>query len=31
MLTAWRQLRKQIAGFDKVVRALVKSEPTCRP
>jgi transposase len=30
MLTAWRQLRKQIAGFDKVVRALVKSEPTCR-
>jgi len=30
MLTAWGQLRKQIAGFDKAVRALVKSEPTCR-
>jgi transposase len=30
MLAAWRQLRKQIAGFDKAVHALVKSEPTCR-
>ena len=30
MLAAWRQLREQIASFDKAVRALVKSEPTCR-
>jgi len=30
MLIAWRQLREQIATFDKAVRALVKSEPTCR-
>jgi transposase len=30
MLAAWRQLREQIATFDKAVRALVKSEPTCR-
>ena len=29
MLAAWR-LREQIASFDKAVRALVKSEPTCR-
>jgi transposase len=30
MLTAWRQLREQIAAFDKAVRALAKSSPTCR-
>ena len=30
MLVAWRQLREQIAAFDKAVRALVKSSPTCR-
>lgn len=30
MLAAWRQLREQIASFDKAVRALVKSDPTCR-
>lgn len=30
MLVAWRQLREQIAVFDKAVRALVKSSPTCR-
>jgi transposase len=30
MLVAWRQLRQQIATYDKVVRMLVKSSPTCR-
>ena len=30
MLAAWRQLREQIAVFDKAVRALVKASPTCR-
>ena len=30
MLVAWRQLREQIAAFDKVVRALAKNDPTCR-
>jgi transposase len=30
MLVAWRQLREQIAAFDKAVRALVKSSQTCR-
>jgi transposase len=30
MLVAWRQLRKQIAIFDKAVHALVKSNPECR-
>jgi transposase len=30
MLVAWRQLREQIATFDKAVRALVKASPTCR-
>src|SRR5271166_4159875 len=30
MLTAWRQLREQIAVFDKAVRALAKKDPTCR-
>lgn len=30
MLVAWRQLREQIATFDKVVRVLVKASPTCR-
>ena len=30
MLAAWRHLREQIATFDKAVRGLVKSEPTCR-
>jgi transposase len=29
MLAAWRQLREQIAEFDKAVRALTKSSPTC--
>jgi transposase len=30
MLAAWRQLREQIATFDKAVRALVKASPACR-
>jgi transposase len=30
MLAAWRQLREQIAIFDKAVRALVRQSPTCR-
>src|SRR6516162_1428531 len=30
MLAAWRQLRQQTATFDKAVRVLVKSSPTCR-
>jgi transposase len=30
MLVAWRQLRQQISAFDKAVRVLVKSSPTCR-
>lgn len=30
MLAAWRQLRAQIAAFDKAVRVLVRSSPTCR-
>jgi transposase len=30
MLLAWRQLREQIATFDKEVRALAKKDPTCR-
>jgi len=30
MLAAWRQLRVQIAVFDKAVRGLVKANPTCR-
>ena len=30
MLVAWRQLREQTAAFDKAVRALAKSNPTCR-
>jgi len=30
MLIAWRQLREQIAAFDKQVRALTKKDPTCR-
>ncbi len=30
MLAAWRQLREQIAAFDKAVRALAKSSPACR-
>ena len=30
MLAAWRQLREQIAAFDKAVRGLAKSDPTCR-
>jgi transposase len=29
MLTAWRQLREQTAAFDKEVRALARSNPTC--
>jgi transposase len=30
MLVAWRQLRKQITAFDKVIRALVRSNAACR-
>jgi transposase len=30
MLTAWRELREQIAVFDKAVRALAKASPACR-
>jgi transposase len=30
MLAAWRQLRQQIAVFDKAVRKLVRSSQTCR-
>jgi transposase len=30
MLVAWRQLREQIAAFDKAVRTLAKASPTCR-
>ena len=30
MLVAWRQLRQQVATFDKAVRRLVKSSPACR-
>ena len=30
MLVAWRQLREQIAVFDKAVRALVKASPVCK-
>jgi transposase len=30
MLVAWRQLRVQIAEFDRQVRALTKKDPTCR-
>jgi transposase len=30
MLAAWRQLRVQIATFDKAVHSLTKSNPTCR-
>jgi transposase len=30
MLTAWRQLREQIAVFYKAVRTLAKTDPTCR-
>jgi transposase len=30
MLVAWRQLRKQIIAFDKVIRALVRSNSACR-
>ncbi|MBV2149836.1 IS110 family transposase [Sphingobium sp. AS12] len=30
MLVAWRQLREQIAVFDKAVRVLVKANPACR-
>jgi transposase len=30
MLAAWRQLREQIAAFDKAVRGLAKADPTCR-
>jgi transposase len=30
MLAAWRQLREQIAAFDKSVRGLTKADPTCR-
>ena len=30
MLVAWRQLREQIAVFDKAIRALVRASPACR-
>jgi len=30
MLATWRQLREQVAVFDKAVRALAKADPTCR-
>jgi transposase len=30
MLVAWRQLREQIAVFDKAVRARVRADPVCR-
>lgn len=30
MLSAWRQLREQNGVFDEAVRALTKSNPTCR-
>ena len=30
MLVAWRQLREQIAAFDKAVRTLAMASPTCR-
>jgi transposase len=30
MLAAWRQLREQVAAFDKAVRALARANPTCR-
>src|SRR5215212_2057221 len=30
MLAAWRQLREQIAVFDRAVRTLAKNDPTCR-
>jgi transposase len=30
MLAAWRELREQIAAFDKAIRVLVRSNPTCR-
>ena len=30
LLTSWRQLREQIAVFDKVVLRQVRSDPTCR-
>src|SRR5256886_5084170 len=30
MLLAWRQLREQIAAFDKAIRVLVRSNSACR-
>jgi len=30
MLAAWRQLREQIAVFDKAIRAIVRQSPSCR-
>ena len=30
MLVAWRQLREQIAVFDKAIRVLVRLNPSCR-
>jgi len=30
MLVAWRQLREQIAVFDKAIRVLVRSSSACR-
>ena len=30
MLSVWLNLREQIAAFDKVIRTIVKDDPTCR-
>ncbi len=30
ILATWRQLREQIAAFDKIIRALVRKSPVCR-
>jgi hypothetical protein len=30
MLVAWRQLREQIAVFDKTIHVLVRSNSACR-
>ena len=30
LLATWRQLRRQIAAFDKIIRAIVRKKPQCR-
>jgi transposase len=30
LLATWRQLRQQIAAFDKIIRAIVRKKPQCR-